>query len=221
MTLRPLRDVSSADWLSDVVDPIGPPGFSSYVRVLHPWWGAEHGDEDQRFEGHLPGDALAALVDVLALHTQTPDDCFHALWDGFGAIAGGEAAGFLTFAARPAAWPGRIFTKPKAPPLPPPAFAPHVMQGPRLRVAGRDHLLFAGPLSAVGQWGAASFGHGIPRDINSPNVLWPADHAWCVVTDIDSEWTGVGGSVDLAKDLLATAGLEVVRTRYDDRPRDL
>jgi hypothetical protein len=95
------------------------------------------------------------------------------------------------------------------------------MDGPRLHVAGRDHLLFVGPLADAGKWGAASFGHGIPRDINSPNLLWPADHAWCVATDIDTAWTGVGGSAALADDLLAEARLEVVRTRHDGRPRDL
>ena len=91
------------------------------------------------------------------------------------------------------------------------------MDGPRLNAAGRDHLLFVGPLADAGQWGAASFGHGIPRDINSPNLLWPADHAWCVATDIDTTWTGVGGSAALADDLLADSRLEVVRTRYESK----
>ena len=217
MPLRPLSDVSAGHWLAEAaVTPLGPAGFEAYVRVLHPWSGDDHG-EDERFVGHVPEDELAALADVLAKHTRTPDDCFHALWDGYGAIVGGEAAGFLSFAAIPAAWPGRIFTKPKPPPVPPPAFAPEVMEGPRIRVAGRDHLLFAGPLSDAGQWGAVSFGHGIPRDINSPNLLWPADHAWCVATDIDSSWTGVGGPAALADDLLADPRLEVVRTRYESK----
>ena len=78
-----------------------------------------------------------------------------------------------------------------------------------------DHLLFMGPVVDAGQWGAASYGHGIPRDINSPNLLWPADHAWCVTTDVDTAWTGVGGSSALADELLTDARLEVVRTRYD------
>jgi hypothetical protein len=84
-------------------------------------------------------------------------------------------------------------------------------------VAGRDHLLFAGPLSDAGRWGAASFGHGIPRDINSPNLLWPADDAWCVATDIETTWTGVGGSAALTGDLLRDPRLEVVRTRYESK----
>ena len=216
MPLRPLSDTSAGNWLTENdVTALGPPAFESYVRVLHAW--SEISDDDDRIEGHLPEDELAALVDVLARHTRTPDQCLHALWDGYGDIVGGEAVSFLSFAATPAAWPGRIFTKPKPPPPPLPAFAPEVMEGPRLRVAGRDHLLFAGPLSDAGQWGAASFGHGIPRDINSPNLLWPADHAWCVATDIDTAWTGVGGSAALADDLLRESRLEVVRTRYESK----
>ena len=170
-----------------------------------------------RIEGHLPEDELAALVDVLARHTSTPDQCFHALWDGYGEILGGDAVGFLSFAAGPAAWPGRIFTKPKPTPPPPPAFAPEVMDGPRLQVARTRPSALRRPGRDAGQWGAASFGHGIPRDINSPNVLWPADHAWCVATDIDTTWTGVGGSAALADDLLADSRLEVVRTRYETK----
>jgi hypothetical protein len=216
MPLRPLRDTAAGDWLADADTKLGPPGFEEYVRVLHPWTGGDDGDED-RIEGHLPEDELAALVDVLSGHTRTPDRCFHALWDGYGDLIGGEAAAFLSFAAGPMAWPGRIFTRPKPPPPPPPAFAAEVMDGPRLHVAGRDHLLFAGPASEAGQWGAVSFGHGIPRDINSPNLVWPADHAWCVTTDIDSTWTGVGGTAALADDLLADPALEVVRTRYETK----
>jgi hypothetical protein len=212
MSLRPLTDAAAGDWLGDVDPALGPTGFEAYVRVLHPW--TDTGEGQDRIEGHLPEDELTALVDVLARHTRAPDECFHALWDGYGDLIGGEAAAFLSFAAGPMAWPGRIFTKPKPPAPPPPAFAAEVMQGPRLRVAGRDHLLFAGPVSDAGKWGAASFGHGIPRDINSPNLLWPADHAWCVATDIESTWTGIGGSAALADELLGVARLEVVRTRY-------
>jgi len=216
MPVRPVSDVSEGEWLIAADATLGPVGFDAYVRVLHPWTSDDDGNH-ARIEGHLPEDELSALVDVLAQHTRTPDHCFHALWDGYGEILGGEAVGFLSFAAGPAAWPGRIFTKPKPPQPPPPAFAPEVMDGPRLRVSGREHLLFVGPIADAGRWGAASFGHGIPRDINSPNLLWPADHAWCVATDIDTTWTGVGGSAGLAADLLADSRLEVVRTRHESK----
>lgn len=217
MSLRPTSDVSAGDWLAGSADTrLGPPELEAYVRVLHPWADTGDGENQDRIEGHLPEDELTALAVVLARHTRTPDECFHALWDGYGDLVGGEAAEFLSFAAGPAAWPGRIFTKPKPPPPPPAAFAPEVMAGPRLSVAGREHILFTGPVSDAGKWGATSFGHGIPRDINSPNLMWPADHAWCVTTNIETSWTGVGGSFPLVDELLADPRLEVVRARYDE-----
>jgi hypothetical protein len=217
MTLRPLTDLSAADWLMD--DPaaaslrsrLGPSGFEAYVRVLH----SATGDGD-RLEGHLDAPLLAALVDDLARHTATPDDCFFALWEGYGDIHGGEAAGFLTAFSGPPRWPGRIFTKEKPAAPPPPAFPPHVMHGPLLTANGEAHILFGGRLADAGQWGAASYGNGAPRDINSPNLMWPADHAWFVTTGVEGTWTGVGGSTALVSRLLADDRLETVRQRYDE-----
>ena len=51
----------------------------------------------------------------------------------------------------------------------------------------------------------------------SANLWWPADQAWCVVTDIDLMSTYVGGSAACIADLLATRGLEVVPAAPDDR----
>jgi hypothetical protein len=90
------------------------------------------------------------------------------------------------------------------------------MDGPLLVVNGEAHLLFGGPLDQAGQWGAAGYGNGVPRDINSPNLMWPADHAWFVTTSIEGTWTGVGGSAALISTLLADRRLETVRQRYDE-----
>lgn len=217
VTLRPLTDVSVGDWFVADEAPaslrthVGPSGFGAYARVLH----STTGDGD-RFEGHLDDDRLAALVDNLAAHTTTPDDCYFALWEGYGDIHGGEVAGFLTAFSGPPRWPGRIFTKEKPAAPPPPAFPPHVMAGPLLSVAGEQHFLFGGPLTEAGQWGAASWGGGVPRDINSPNLMWPFDRAWFVTTHIESTWTGVGGTEALIEALLRDERLEVVRQRYDE-----
>lgn len=219
MSLRPLADLSPADWfvddraVSSLRTRLGPPGFAAYARVLHADLNPGHGD---RADGHLDQVLLRALCEVLDGHTTTSDDCYFALWEGYGDIHGGESAGFLTAFTGPMRWPGRIFTKepPKAPP--PPAFPPHVMTGPLLMVNQEQHFLFGGPLAEAGRWGAASYGGGAPRDINSPNLMWPADHAWFVTTNIEGTWTGVGGSIDLIDDLLADRRLEVVRQRYDE-----
>lgn len=221
MALRPLADVSPGDWFLDRGDhrtraSLGPSGFEAYVRVLHGDEPQPHEGDLSRIEGHLDDPLLAALCDVLSRHTTTPQDCYFGLWDGYGAIQGGEAVGFLTTFAVAPLWPSRIFGREEPRPLPPPAFPPEVMNGPRLH-AGRDHLLFAGPLSRAGQWGAANYAVDLPRGgINSPNLMWPADRSWFVTTNIDSAWTGVGGSARLIADILADGRLEAVRTTYTD-----
>ncbi|KQV73961.1 hypothetical protein ASC61_02480 [Aeromicrobium sp. Root344] len=217
MTLRPLADMSPADWFLDdnasgvLRANLGPSGYESYVRVLH----SPMGPDDDRYEGHLDESLLAALTDVLARHTASADDCYFALWDGYGQIHGGDAVGFLIRFSGPPRWPGRIFGKEKPPPPVPPAFPASVLEGPKLSFF-HDYLLFGGPLTDAGDWGAASYGHSIRRDINSPNLMWPADHAWFVTTNIESTWTAVGGTAALIDDLLADDRLEVVRTRYDE-----
>lgn len=220
MTLRPLADVSAADWFVNDTAPLilranlGPSGFAAYARVLHAWAGNETGTEEGRWEGHLDGSLLKALCEVLAGHTTTADDCFFALWDGYGDLYGGESAGFLTAFAGPVPWPARPFRKARPKESPPPAFSAAVLDGPKV-VADQDYLLFGGALASAGDWGAADWGHGIRRDINSPNLMWPADRAWFVTTNIDGTWTGVGGSAGLVDDLLREPRLEVVRARYD------
>lgn len=213
MTLRPLAELSAADWLGDVHE-LGPAGFESYARVLHPWTDGVDGAE--RVDGHLPDDELAALCDVLSGHTSSAERCYFALWDGYGEIYGGESVAFLTAFTGPAPWPSRMFSKPRPKDPPPPAFASSVIDGPRLTVGSHDYLLFAGTLADAGAWGAVSYGVGVPRELNSPNLFWPDDHAWFVTTHIEGTWTGVGGSSALIDALLADPRLEVVRTRHEE-----
>ncbi|KAA1397528.1 hypothetical protein [Aeromicrobium ginsengisoli] len=217
MTLRPLADVSPAEWFVGDDAPtalrahLGPSGFESYVRVLH----SPMGPDDDRYEGHLEEHLLDALCEVLARHTATPNDCFFGLWDGYGELYGGEAVRFLTAFSGPTRWPSRMFGKEKPPPPVPPAFPISVLEGPKVTFF-HDYLLFGGALAEAGEWGATSYGHAISRDINSPNLMWPADRAWFVTTNIESTWTGVGGTAALIGDLLADPRLEVVRMRYDE-----
>lgn len=213
MTLRPLSDVSPGDWLvsapdawSDLITR-GPAGFEAYARVLHT---AEGNYDGERKEGCLESEQLTALIELLAPHTSTPERCFHALWDGFGDIDGGEATSFLTAFTGSYAY-GRIFRQARKQ-EPPPAFPPAVMAGPRLRLAHRDYLLFVGPLAGAGRWGATPYALDIPRHINSPNLLWPEDHSWFVATEIDQEWTGVAGSAALIDAVLADPRLETVKS---------
>ncbi|MDQ3158238.1 MAG: hypothetical protein M3Q98_16210 [Actinomycetota bacterium] len=218
MTLRPLSDMSPADWFVNSDAPLalraslGPPGFEAYARLLHTECNAGQGG---RVEGHLDDTLLTALCENLAPRTTTPDDCYFGLWEGYGDIHGGEAAGFLTTFIGPPRWPGRIFRREKPPVPPPPAFPPHVMNGPLLGANNAEHFLFGGSIDEAGEWGAADYALGLPRGLNSPNLMWPVDHSWFVTTNIDRTWTGVAGTTALIDDLLRDPRLEVVRSRYD------
>ena len=215
MSLRHEPDVSKADWFTDSGDPwtqlccIGPSGFAGYARLLHTV-GAEDELTDpyllEELEGHLDEKLLLRLLSHLARHTTTPLDCYFGLWDGFGDIHGSPAVGAVT-----AGRSRRGGHEPKT--AVPAAFPPEVLEGPRVRIPARDYFLFRGALSRAGQWGAADLVPGHPRPINSPNLIWPADHAWFVATDIDLPWTGIGGSAKLIQELLAQESLDVEQTQ--------
>jgi hypothetical protein len=198
MTLRHEPDVSHADWFVRGSDPwgqlctIGPRGFAAYARIMHPSDDPSEDDGLLSCEGDLPEDLGLVLSAVLGRHTTTPDDCFFALWDGWGEI-------YESMVTR--IEPGHGSSSWKEPP----ALAAEVRTGSRIRIPNREYFLFRGPLHDAGRWPS----RGNAR-INSPNLIWPADHSFFVATDTDSPWTGVGGSVDLIAELLSHDVLDAV-----------
>jgi hypothetical protein len=42
----------------------------------------------------------------------------------------------------------------------------------------------------------------------SPTLMWPADHAWCLSTEIDAEYTVIGCTRAAAADLVGAPGVE-------------
>jgi hypothetical protein len=102
---------------------------------------------------------------------------------------------------------------------------------------GRDHIVLAGPLSAVDQLandGAANPGPSRARSKlvaraptsseealesasnlmevwerrDAPNLIWPADHSWFVASEVDFDSTLVGGSAELIKAIVESSELE-------------
>jgi hypothetical protein len=78
---------------------------------------------------------------------------------------------------------------------------------PKLELPNRAYDVFSGPVAAA----RTSLGV-IPFDYRSANLWWPADHAWCVATEIDFGWTYVGGPRDCISAVLADPRLEAVET---------
>lgn len=231
-----LADHAAADWVGaslstefGAVTCVVPQGYPAYARVLHPPRGAgdvpttwktvaahtgrtvharaqwhalvDASDTFNTEDGLWPHDSpqvgsldpapSAELLKVLTAHTTTPQDCVFGLWEGWGWVRG--SPGIVNLSSD-----GTSTTVPSP-------FTEAELATPRLHLPGRDYLLLSGPLSAGAELSQHDAG---PFAWQSPNLLWPADHAWFVATEIDFDSTLVGGTTDLIADVLSAPGLE-------------
>ncbi len=91
----PCSDLSAAAWIASSDLPwqrlvtFGPAGFDGYARLRF--------IPDPVFEGQSENDAtpvaqehdlLGVLFEVLGAETETPEDCYFCVWDGYGAVSG-------------------------------------------------------------------------------------------------------------------------------------
>lgn len=235
----PSRSADAAEWLlgSDlwaeqwVIGWVGA-GFSDYARIFHPLgdeedaptWSdvaAAHGqqltegstwagvlDQPEHSGRSYPGEpmigtlgsvALAPLCEDLGRHTGTPEQCWFAVWDGWGLMQ-----------------PAPVIT---SQPADDPALNSRQLDltAATFEIPGRRYLLYEGAVeqaTAIGWWHS-----GIWFQAQSPSLIWPQDHAWCVATEVDADFTLVGGSSDLIDAILANPHLEAVRIApYAPRP---
>jgi hypothetical protein len=230
------RDVSAAEWIirrlhpssaSDVCSLV-PEGFDSYARILHPVPCLEDSALSLRswqdlarqaglslypttqFEalqasaarrncqppdvGTLDRDTLDAVIEILAPATAQPQACWFGIWEGYGWMQGPPAIAALVRAP-----PRRDRPSGKRNP---PGY-------PLVNVAGRNLVLYRGPVTE-----AAAFSS--PPASQSPNLWWPADHAWCVASDIDLPSTYVGASEPLIGQVLDDSRIEALPTSAAD-----
>jgi hypothetical protein len=92
---------------------------------------------------------------------------------------------------------------------------------------GRDHIVLAGPLSAVDQIArdepspnraiAVSVRNGEPSPDRpqvdriwrrAPNLIWPADRTWFVASEVDFDSTLVGGAAELVQAIVDSPAME-------------
>lgn len=209
MALTPCSDLSPADWIvSSELEwqqlvGFGPAGFPAYARLRFlrdpdfPGQSLNEADSDRSDR-----EQLRTLLEVLATHTRTPQDCYFCLWEGHGDIHGGSAVSVFT---------GSDDGDPDAVPAVEPAFPPEVLDGPKVVVPARAYFLFQGQLHEADDWGAAPMWSGQPRlHMPEPAFVWPADHAWCVANDVDPHWAGIGADARVIDQLIADPRLDVV-----------
>jgi hypothetical protein len=218
-----------------------PAGFEAYARVLHPvqtpstedglvrWadvaaWSGMPLREDAQFhsialppgaapdgpppydsQGPQPASLYPPDAEVLATiardWTATAEDCWFCVWDGFG----WDTAITFTALTRKGQ-PSGIIKEPSQDPVPGP-----VRDGPRVQLPNRDYFLYQGPAEA-----ALTLAGLDGTGEQCPNIWWPADHAWCVASEIDLQWTYVGGPRGLIDAILADDRIEALPASADD-----
>ena len=189
-----------------------PSGFETYVKIANAIDGAS-----ERELGEMPHELLVSLCEVLTDHTTTPERCWLCLWDGWGWISGSPSVAILRASSTAASDPVEV----------PPAFPPKILNGARVCLPGREYILFEGPLDAAGDmgWRSGELLSAAYPDLGfdpaefepqSPSLFWPDDRAWCVATEIDLDWTCVGGSKRLGEELLGDPRFQVGSVALDD-----
>jgi hypothetical protein len=153
--------------------------------------------------GDLAHSALAVLCDRLAEDAGGELDCYFCLWDGYGGL---DEYGWLEATAPPRS---KVEDRDR-----------HILttdeidrSRSRLRLPGRDYVVLAGPLHGALRIGSFSLEIFWPQ---SPNIFWPANHAWCVASEIDFDSTLVGGSARLIDGILNTPELDAWPVGPDD-----
>ena len=204
------RDPRAADWLRESMTTFArgvksflPEGFEAYARVHHPF---EHGRDGTLHPWRELSPDGEALRDPFLAGGFANDG-----WEDGQARVGRLPAPLIdplveqlaTATTTPdrcffAVWVGHGDV-----------VVPHTLE-PGLELPERNYHLFAGPIE-----GARTSFSAIAWDHLSANLWWPADHAWCVATEIDFAWTYVGGSRACIDALLADPRLETVETSAD------
>ena len=151
-------------------------------------------DAGEPEQGNLPLNTLQELCIVLSQHTSTPDECFFAMWEGWGQLRGGHARVWPTSDGRgvPAA----------------PLLSPEELDVERVRMPQRNYLLMSGPLTAVSD--LARYDGPNAWVSQSPALIWPADGSWCLATEIDFDSTLVGGPRPAIGKILSSPSLEAM-----------
>jgi hypothetical protein len=96
-------------------------------------------------------------------------------------------------------------------PLPPDVYREKPAEHRTFRLPHRGYYLAKGPLEA-----ALETVYGMARAYQSASIWWPDDRAWCVATEIDFDWTYVGGSQECVAAVLGSPDLEALPARLSD-----
>ena len=212
-------DLAAAAWIEPLLVPwsfevqmMTPRGFEAYARIFFPFPGP-----GAVSHGGTAGRGFTSWTEMARRNGRTA----HALMEAETILAGpaggrppGGGAGSLTgeqfddllpvLARHTSAADSWFLLWEGFGDLNPRAFAEHRR---RVRHSMRNYYLLRGPHRCY-----ADFPH-------NPNYWWPADRAWCVVTDTDFDWAYVAGSAACVQEILAVPVLDAYPTRPDNPAR--
>jgi hypothetical protein len=144
--------------------------------------------------GTLYPEDARALVEIARRYTDTPQQCWCCIWEGFGWWSRTSYGHLVNTESSPA-------------PSPIPLEA---MEWPKVHTRYRDYFLYEASLDT-------SFMETIEiLESHSPNLWWPSDRAWCVGTEVDADSSYVGGSRAFIDALLQSEHLETFEVDSDD-----
>ena len=235
-------DLSVGDWIRESLAPwvmfseipvtIGiviPKGFESYVLIHHAGPGANHVS--------IENENLGRLIEILSKFTTSPEDCFHALWDGHGWMHSGAIGTFkvvrhpklhglvralkisrflrtlsLNIGAKRFRKRNRTQNQ-SLDHLDSHTLPDGIMKSERFKLPNRDYLLMRGPLSEAAKIGWTFSESFQPQP---PNLLWPSDRSWILANEIDFNVTLIGGSESLISAILNSSALIAERFNVTD-----
>ncbi|WDF31969.1 hypothetical protein PTW37_08690 [Arthrobacter agilis] len=199
MMLFPCSDVAAAEWIAtsdkhwwDLVT-LGPPGFPAYARlrfIPDPAYDGQVENEGARQDGPLSDGALSEseqlriAVKTLLQQTSMPVEGYLLMWDGWGEEM----------------FPERVLRTPR------------VMIPPHEADSGREYYLCRVSLPNFVS-GAVEDSWEADTDLPMPTpaFIWPSSRVWCITSDVDPHWAGVGAEHALIDSLLADPRLDIVR----------
>ena len=234
-----LTEVAEARWIergtnhaSRGIDALIPAGFTAHARLFHPadnvsdstpesrirwaevakWAGRTvHPLMDfQRIKVPAAGFGLGpapwrddpdeelydegtALAGFLAGYTDTPQDCFFGVWEGYGQFGVGSMVMLST--------DGGIQLSPPR----------EVLSAERFICDDWEYFLYRGALDALNGF------YAVPIWGNLPNIWWPADQAWFVMSHYDLDSTYVAGSEECIQALINHPSFEALPIAADAR----
>lgn len=164
-----------------------------FLRISAPMNGSAAEPAPWKHEpGALHDEDAIELAKLLAGYTRTPEQCYFGVWEGYGQFGVGSTFMLSTDGGAP---------------LSPP---PEVLSAEQFECDYWEYFLYGGPLALLDSF------FGVDRwwgDV--PNIWWPADHAWFVMSHYDLDCTYVAGSDECIRALLQHPLFEVMPIAAD------